>query len=289
MKKKYVFIILISMFLMLISITGTVSAANHTVNPGNSIQSVINNASSNDTIIVNDNNGSAYTYTENLVINKTLALQAKNGANITIRALNASKPVLTVNSGGSGSVISGFNIKGVTNSTGIFLNSVMNCTIHNNTIYDNNYGVNVFDSSFNNITQNMIKRNSYGLYLTTQCISLEDFCGDEIEWYEEEDYYCYYEYSGIHSDSQGNIIKGNSFTNNYYGLYLKSDECWSDLSIYDNHVIENNIAGNSYGIFAEGVYIWASEVAHVHFNRIENNTLFGIYLNEIGVNATNNW
>ncbi|NYB52466.1 MAG: right-handed parallel beta-helix repeat-containing protein [Methanobacteriaceae archaeon] len=289
MNKQCLSIIMLFSFFVLISISGTVSAANLTVNPGGSIQAAVNNASSGDIITVNDNNGSAYTYTENVIINKKVSLQSKNGSNVTVQAANPTNPVFTINSGGSGTCISGFTIKNAANSTGILLNSVTNCTVHNNTIYGNNYGINIFDSSFNNITQNIVKQNNYGLYLTTQCISLEDFCGDEIEWYEEEDYYCFYEYSGIHSDSQGNLIKGNSFNMNTYGLYLKSDECWSDLSEYDNHVLENNIAGNNYGIFAEGVYVWSSEVAQVHFNRIENNILFGIYLNEIGVNATNNW
>mgnify|MGYP005837940291 CR=1 FL=1 len=89
MSRKYIVIILISVFLALISVMGTVSAANWTVNPGDSIQSIINNASSNDTIIVNDNNGSAYTYTENIVIDKKLVLQAKTGSNVTIQALNS--------------------------------------------------------------------------------------------------------------------------------------------------------------------------------------------------------
>lgn len=40
---------------------GAASAANWTVNPGSSIQNAINNASTNDTILIKDNNGTAYT------------------------------------------------------------------------------------------------------------------------------------------------------------------------------------------------------------------------------------
>ena len=64
----------ISIFIIFLAVlaifTGAVAAADWNVSVGSSIQSVVNNASENDTIIVNDNNGTAYTYTENLVINK---------------------------------------------------------------------------------------------------------------------------------------------------------------------------------------------------------------------------
>jgi hypothetical protein len=68
-------------FMGLVLFSGVVSAANvnWTVNPGDSIQAAVNNASSGDIILVNDNNGSAYTYTENVVINKTVQLQATGG------------------------------------------------------------------------------------------------------------------------------------------------------------------------------------------------------------------
>ncbi|MCC7559176.1 MAG: hypothetical protein KO318_01900 [Methanobacterium sp.] len=64
----------ISIFIIFLAVlaifTGAVAAADWNVSVGSSIQSVVDNASENDTIIVNDNNGTAYTYTENLVINK---------------------------------------------------------------------------------------------------------------------------------------------------------------------------------------------------------------------------
>ena len=47
-------------FVVLVMFMGVVSAFNWTVNPGDSIQGVIDNASSNDTILVSGN-GSAYT------------------------------------------------------------------------------------------------------------------------------------------------------------------------------------------------------------------------------------
>ena len=105
----------ISLFIIFFTIItvfiGAVSANNWTVNPGDSIQATINNASVNDTITVNDND-SNYTYTENLIINKTLTL--KTTGNVTIITPNSSISTIIINSGGNGSTIQGFIIKGAT-------------------------------------------------------------------------------------------------------------------------------------------------------------------------------
>ncbi|MCZ3365636.1 MULTISPECIES: NosD domain-containing protein [Methanobacterium] len=151
MKLKGVFLILVLCFLSV----GTVSAANLTVNPGGSIQSVIDNASSNDTITVNDNNGSAYTYNENIVINKKLTLQAKSGGLVAIRTLDSSLPTVRVTSNGNGSVIKGFTIKGVTSpSAGILVDQCSKCTISGNNISNNYIGVQFQDSKNNTVFGN---------------------------------------------------------------------------------------------------------------------------------------
>jgi ATP-dependent Zn protease len=81
---KFNGVLVIFCFLVVLSIfTGVASAATWTVNPGDSIQSVVDNASDNDTVIINDDNGSAYTYSENVVVNKKLSIQAKNSSNVT--------------------------------------------------------------------------------------------------------------------------------------------------------------------------------------------------------------
>ena len=50
----------------------------------------------------------------------------------------------------------------------------------------------------------------------------------------------------------------------------------------DNHIIENNIVSNDYGIY---VY---NSAGNVHFNRITEN-YFGLYIDKGRINATNNW
>mgnify|MGYP001234684988 CR=1 FL=1 len=52
---KFNGVLVIFCFLVVLSIfTGVASAATWTVNPGDSIQSVVDNASDNDTVIIND-------------------------------------------------------------------------------------------------------------------------------------------------------------------------------------------------------------------------------------------
>ncbi|MCE7698659.1 MAG: Ig-like domain-containing protein [Methanobacterium paludis] len=157
--KSYFALVFMFGLALFLTISG-VSAVTWTVNPGENIQSVINNASSNDTIVVNDNNGSAYTYTGNLVVNKTLSLKAKQDGLVAIQATNSSKPVITINLLGNDTKIQGFIIKGATNSDGIYLNGTSGCNITENSLTNNLYGI-YLDTSLNStISMNTIINNT---------------------------------------------------------------------------------------------------------------------------------
>src|SRR3989344_3983506 len=65
--------------LLYFSHSGTVSAVERSVNPGQSIQSVIDSASANDTVVVDDG-----VYYESLTITKSLTLKAQNPGKVTI-------------------------------------------------------------------------------------------------------------------------------------------------------------------------------------------------------------
>jgi len=173
MKNELLFIILLSLFLIFISMMGTISAANWTVNPGDSIQSVINNASSNDTIIVNDNYGSGYTYTENVVVNKTVQLKVNNGGNVTIQALNSSQPIFTVNAFGNSTKIQNFKITGATDSSGIYLDGTSNCIIYGNSLTGNQYGLYILNGKNNFLSGNIVINNEYGIYLYNSSANVE--------------------------------------------------------------------------------------------------------------------
>lgn len=157
---KFSFCILFLMVLVLFC--GAVSAAEWNVSVGESIQSAVNSASENDIIIVNDDNGTSYTYNENVVINKKVSLQAASNL-VTVQALNSSKPVITVNSLGSGSLIQDFILTGATNSSGIFLSGTSNCNVNGNNFTWNYHGVHLVNSNNNTIQNNTATNNQNGI------------------------------------------------------------------------------------------------------------------------------
>jgi len=239
------FLICISFLAMVFLFSGAVSAANLTVNPGDSIQSTVNTASNNDIITVNDNNGTAYTYNENVVINKNVSLQAKTGASVTIQALNPLKPTILVNPLKNGVTIEGFTITGAESSNGIYLVGNSNCNIIGNNIINNYNGIYLIGSNNNLIQNNIIINNDNGINLGPP--------------------------------SNNNRIKNNTIINNTNGMNL------GPLSL-SNEIQSNTIINNNIGIKLN----FAS--ADINFNRITNNSAYGLYCMTLGtIDATNNW
>ncbi|HII84296.1 MAG TPA: DUF11 domain-containing protein [Methanobacterium subterraneum] len=158
--QKTCIFILISVLLTITSL-GVASAADWNVTPGESIQDTLNIVNDHDTVVVKDNGGSGATYTENIILNKNISLIA-NG-NVTLSAFNPSESVVTINSAASGSIISGFIIKGATGSNGILLNAD-NCQIVNNTIHSNDLGIRVSSNSGTKIIGNNLYKNNIGIY-----------------------------------------------------------------------------------------------------------------------------
>ncbi|UTB33091.1 MAG: right-handed parallel beta-helix repeat-containing protein [Methanobacterium sp. ERen5] len=126
---KKMIIIIIFMGTCLISLQ-SITAANVTVHPGESIQTAVNGASDGDNIIVYDDNNKAYTYKESISINKKVYI--KSNGNVTIEANNSSSAVFTVHSGGSGSSIQ--NFKMTKTNYCIMISNANSCIISNNII-----------------------------------------------------------------------------------------------------------------------------------------------------------
>lgn len=84
-------------------------------------------------------------YIENVVINKKVNLEAASDL-VTVQALNSSKPVFSIYSVGSGSVIQDFMVTGGTGSSGICLNTASGCVITNNRLTNNGNGIFLFNS-----------------------------------------------------------------------------------------------------------------------------------------------
>ncbi len=227
------------------------------------------------------------TYVENILINKRIILISYG--NTILRPANSLNPIITINSSGNGSIIQGFTIKGA--AVGIYLDSVNDCSISENSIVDNTKGINLYNSENNLILDNIINGNSfhYGIYLVnssnniilnnaiTNYIGINLLNGSNGNWILQNNI--------LNSSNRGigveysdnNIIVNNNITNNtYYGITLS----WSN-----NTTIQGNIISDT----REGIRVYISS-ANINFNIIMGNSLYGIYNGyDSFVNATNNW
>jgi len=197
-------------------------AATLNVGPGqtyNTINAAITAANPQDTIIVHDNNGNPYTYTENVVVNKNLTINSSG--NVIINASGVGNAI-QINSGGTGSTIKGFNLTGATgqSTAGIRLNSASYVKILQNNIYGNWAGIFMWpDARYNQIYENNISNNNrHGIRIT-------DRSG----------------YNNIYS----NIINNNNLDNQAdsgntrYGGITYSQAAIGNDNIYFNQIVGN--------------------------------------------------
>jgi parallel beta-helix repeat protein len=292
-------IIMVVIIIFILTICGTVSAANRDVGPGyayTNITDAINAASPGDNINVHDNNGSNYTYTENVAINKAnLSIVAKG--NVTVKAKDQVHPYVFL-IGANGVTISGFsNITGAKNfeiqtASGICVDA-NNSIIINNTLSDNFLGINVGGNAYSSmISGNTIIYNVYsgidlmGDHFTT-------ISGNTIE-NNMEGITTYSYYPGKNSDhlkitgnkirnnqnqgilitiggyefisTNGTNISGNTITGNKRGIQI-------DCS--NNNLIENNVIQNN----TYGIYLFGSSNNTISKNKITGNAI-GIYVNK---------
>lgn len=156
-----------------------------TVQPDGSIQEAINNASAGDTIVVK-----AGTYYEHVVVNKTVTLIGENKSTTIIDGEGTG---IVIRSNVSDVEIRGFTIQngGDFPYSGVVVGSCINNTIRDNIIRNNAYsltligsngcsiinslitncswaGIQIKDSSNNDIYENTITYNSYGVWITSQ-------------------------------------------------------------------------------------------------------------------------
>jgi parallel beta-helix repeat protein len=291
--------------LMLFLITGTLSiigsasaaSTNNTtalnVYPGNSIQAVVDNSTSDQIIKIHDNNGKAYTYNENLILNRTVNLMGVG--NVIINAANPNAPVITLDAGAVNSTITGLDITGAVNSNGINLDSTKGCNITNCTVNGNYIGLFLQNSTYITVSKNIIENNSWtGIYING--------CSDRNT-----------PASDVNTGNMGTsdptrmskivYIVNNNINYNYMGIITTNYSRWvwiinNNIS-YNintgvkvigsyNHVIQNNtVTNNLIGIFLQncpngmGMYEctcgcdWGNDIEN---NTIANNTLSGVYL-----------
>jgi len=288
---------------------GCASAATHYVNPGESIQAAIDNATIGDTIIVRDG-----PYVENVNANKRLTIQSEMGSDFTIvHAANPDDHVFEVTEDYVN--ISGFTIRGATetNLAGISLTYADHCTISENTVWSNSYGIFLWYSSNNTLTGNIVNWNTGNgimLYsssintLTGNTASYNDYSG--IAVYESNNNMLtnntasYNINIGIKlgNSSTNNLMGNTANSNNYYGIVLSWESNnntltgntanlnnWYGIYLYresNNNTLTGNTANlnNRYGILLKS----ASNNNIIYFNNFMNNTG-----NVRSHNSTNIW
>ncbi|CEL24722.1 cell surface protein [Methanobacterium formicicum] len=120
------------------------------------IQSVIDNSHTLDGDIINVHSG---TYTEDVIVNKKLSIQASTGDRVEINSTNTAFTVVNDSTGdGSGSTIDGFTINNSPQGTGVNV-SADNCTVKNNEIKGGKTGIAVSGGS-TTIANNIISGQS---------------------------------------------------------------------------------------------------------------------------------
>ncbi len=189
-------------FLALILISGIGTAAEIFVQPGNSIQAAVNNASSGDVITVKPG-----TYIENIKISKsniTIRSESGNPDNTVIQAKSMYATVLLLQ--GSNIKITGLKVTGANRSgySGINLSSCSNCIIENNKLLNNSRGIFLLRSSGNTVSKNNATNSG--------------------------------EYGIAFQNAIGNTISGNAVFNNERGVYFGS----SDNNTFSGNTIRNN-------------------------------------------------
>jgi parallel beta-helix repeat protein len=225
-------------FFVLGILSGTGSAKDIFVQPGNSIQNAVNNSTPGDVIIVKPG-----TYTENVVVNKeslTIRSESGNPDNTLIKARNSGANIFSLQA--SNIRISGFKVSGATRSgyAGIKLSSCSNCIIENNKLLNSSRGIYLLSSRGNTISKNTATNcGEYGIVLSSSMSNTlsENTASNNVR--------------GLHfGSSDGNTFTGNTIqSNSISGVFICG---LSDRNtVYNNHFNDINITikngiGNSY-------------------------------------------
>jgi hypothetical protein len=250
--KKYTLVFLIIALAFILSFSlGTVSAADWSVGPGGthnytSIQDAINNnfTLSGDTISVYDN-GTPYTYNENVVVNKT-NLTVRSAGRVTVSgSSNPANPVFTINNQGTYAYITGFILSGATNSAGVLVTGTNDVTLNNLTINNCQHGVLMTGTSTNISLENLniSSTQGHGIYfngdltnITVKGAQINNTGNNAIDKYD-------------YSNLNGLSVVNSTITNpSGRGIFLTT---FSDAHL--KNILINNV--NITGATSDGIYI----------------------------------
>lgn len=241
--------VLALVFLILSSVSGIGAAAEITVKPGDSIQSSINSASSGDTIIVKPG-----TYMENIKIIKeddlTVKSESGNPDDTIIKARNKTDHVFFLQA--DNVKIEGFKISGTIKyrCAGICLSECSECTIEDNKLSNNSFGIYLLNSKANKISKNNVSDTDRGIYVyasENNTISGNNATNSR-------------EYGIASQNSTGSLFSGNLVFNNERGIYF---------GMSDGNTLTGNIVRNNY---VYGIFVCGASDRNTIYNNYFNNT-----------------
>jgi parallel beta-helix repeat protein len=215
------------------------------------------------------------TYAENVSVNKPVTI--KTCQNAAVNPANTA-PVFIVNSGGSGTIIRGFNITG--GSTGIYLNGADNCTITGNNITGNTWsGIGISNSMGTLVEGNNVSGNQEGIYIlggsSNNTITRNTITGNQ--------------FSGVCVDtSQNTAISDNSLISgngNGIRLFHSTENVISGNNLPTNIWCAIALDGSSHNLITGGNLL-TNNVEGIHLmNNADNNTIMGAII----VGNSSNW
>jgi len=207
------------------------------------IQEGIDAANPGDTVFVY--NG---TYIENVGISKTINLTGEDRNSTIIIADIELGATLDIQADWAN--VSGFTVKNGSEGIRIYDS---NCTVSNNIVENNGYGICVWGGASNNVGNNIVLSNHWGI--------------DVEAWFNRvHNNTVIYNNWGIYLESSNNIIIDNIASYNSHGIYLYGSS--------NNNITNNEVHSND----DEGIYVYHwSDGNHIINNSARNNT-YGIII-----------
>ncbi|MDD5418987.1 MAG: NosD domain-containing protein, partial [Methanomicrobiaceae archaeon] len=249
-------------FFLFVLVPLSAQAAEFTVNPGESIQDAIDNATAGDTIIVN--NG---TYSEEILIDKQLTMTGSGWP-----VIDSSDNGVTITA--DGVHVEGFDVRNA-GSYGIYVTSC-NTEIVGNRLSSNAVaGIGLGGASGTIVSGNEVTNNPwYGIWLKNSddnLISGNNASSNGAEWGDGYGIYLL--------NSNANVISENTVTdNNNYGIEIADSR--------DNEISKNTIRQNGLETGAAGIYLDSADNTTVTRNTLNGND-YGVYLYGAGQSTPN--